>query len=217
MFAKDFITKEIPVLNLFDSSHYALSLMEDFKLKHLPLVADNVYLQLVAEKDLLISSDDLQMKNLNFVMSPVYVSPDAHVLEVVSLMTRHGLSLVPVVEEKQYRGVVLRDRVVDVLSEMTGAESTGSIIMLELVKEDYSISDISRIVESNRAHILSLLSRMCNEKIYISLKLDLEDPSPVIRSFERFNYSVLSYSVGNNIIDEQFQQRMNEVLYYMNL
>jgi len=41
MLVKDFITKEIPVLKSFDTAEYALALMEDFKLKHLPLLSDS--------------------------------------------------------------------------------------------------------------------------------------------------------------------------------
>ena len=53
MLVKDFITKEIPVLKNFDTAEYALALMEDFKLKHLPLLSDSAYEGLVSEKDLL--------------------------------------------------------------------------------------------------------------------------------------------------------------------
>ena len=41
MLVKDFITKEIPVLKSFDTGEYALTLMDDYKLKHLPVVSDN--------------------------------------------------------------------------------------------------------------------------------------------------------------------------------
>jgi len=52
MLAKDFITKEIPVLKSFDTGEYALSLMDEYKLRHLLLVIDGVYQSLVSEKDL---------------------------------------------------------------------------------------------------------------------------------------------------------------------
>ena len=57
MLVKDFITKELPVLKSFDTAEYALALMEDFKLKHLPLLSDSAYQCLVSEKDLLALPD----------------------------------------------------------------------------------------------------------------------------------------------------------------
>ena len=36
MLVKDFITKEIPVLKSSDKGKYALELMDDYKVRHLP-------------------------------------------------------------------------------------------------------------------------------------------------------------------------------------
>ena len=53
MLVKDFITKEIPVLKSFDTGEYALTLMDDYKLKHLPVVSDNsfYYKGIISEKN----------------------------------------------------------------------------------------------------------------------------------------------------------------------
>lgn len=50
MLVKDFITKELPVLKSFDTGEYALALMDDFKLKHLPLLSEGIYRCLISEK-----------------------------------------------------------------------------------------------------------------------------------------------------------------------
>jgi len=54
-------------------------------------------------------------------------------------------------------------------------------------------------------------------KILLLLKIDLEDASPVIRSFERFNYTVLYYFMKQGMIDDMLQQRVNELFFYMNI
>ena len=54
MLVKDFITKEIPVLKDYDTVEYALNLMDELKVKQLPLVTGNgLYRGLVEEKALL--------------------------------------------------------------------------------------------------------------------------------------------------------------------
>ena len=50
MLVKDFITKDIPVLKSFDTAEYGLGLMDDFKLKHLPLIEDGLYRCLVSKR-----------------------------------------------------------------------------------------------------------------------------------------------------------------------
>lgn len=81
------------------------------------------------------------------------------------------------------------------------------------------MTDIARLVEANNAHLLSLLSHTdkATGRLHLIIKIDLEDASPVIRSFERFNYTVLYYFMGKGMVDDLLQQRMEELVYYMNI
>ena len=81
------------------------------------------------------------------------------------------------------------------------------------------MTDIARLVETNQAHVLNLFSYM-NQKtgrLHLMIKIDLEDASPVIRSFERFNYNVLYYSMEKGMIDDLLEQRMIELVHYLNI
>ena len=78
MLVKDFITEELPVLKSYDTSKYALALMDDYKLRHLPWVDDNLYRGLVSEKELL-ASPNLSLASGNFVFPPLSVREDASV------------------------------------------------------------------------------------------------------------------------------------------
>ncbi|MDF9831703.1 CBS domain-containing protein [Parabacteroides sp. PF5-6] len=216
---KDFITKEIPVLKSFDTAEYALALMEDFKTAHLPLVNENIYQSLVAEKDLLLMPRLSEPIGEPIPFAPaIRKNTSLHV--ALNLMTRYRLHLLPVVDaEGQYLGAITREKMLDALAEFCSADAAGSVIVLEMFPQDYTLSDIARIVESNNAHILNLLSLTDKDtgRLSITLKIDLEDASPVIRSFERFNYTVLFHYMEEGIVDEILQHRMEELLYYMNM
>ena len=54
-------------------------------------------------------------------------------------------------------------------------------------------------------------------RLHLIIKIDLEDVSPLIRSFERFNYTVLYYVMEKGIVDDLLQQRMEELVRYMNI
>ena len=189
MLVKDFITKEIPVLKSFDTAEYALALMEDFKLKHLPLLSDSAYQCLVSEKDLLALPDPSATIGEPVLFAPA-ISENRHLHEALAMITRYGLSLLPVVSvDGTYLGAITRDRLVDALSELCNA------------------------------HVLNLLSHQDKDtgRLLITLKIDLEDASPVIRSFERFNYTVLYHFMEKGMVDDMLRQRMNELLHYMNM
>lgn len=219
MLAKDFITKELPVLKSFDTVEYALGLMDDFKLKHLPLLKDGIYQCLISEKDL-----HMRIEPTDEIGEPVLFAPsikdNSHLHEAMALLTRYQLSILPVINiDGVYLGAITREKLVDILTEFCSAEAIGSLIVLELLPQDYTLTDIARIIESNNAHVLSLLSHIdaASGRLHLIIKIDLEDASPVIRSFERFNYTVLYYFIEQGLVDDVLQQRMDELLHYINI
>lgn len=219
MLVKDFITKELPVLKCFDTGEYALALMDDFKLKHLPLLSEGVYRSLVSEKDLLVMPDLSAPIGDQSLFAPS-VLENTHVHEALALIARYQLSLLPIVTpEGEYRGVITRDKLIDILSELCSAETAGSVFVLEVMPQDYSLTDIARLIESNNAHVLNLMSYTDKDtgRIRLIVKIDLEDVSPVIRSFERFNYTVLYYFMEKGMVDDLLEQRMEELVRYMNI
>lgn len=219
MLVKDFITKEFPVLKSFDTGEYALALMDDFKLKHLPLLNENMYRCLVSEKDLLAMPNPAATIGDPVLLSPS-VQENTHIHEAMALITRYQLSLLPVVNtEGEYLGAITRDKLIDILSELCSAEAAGSVFVLELMPQDYSLTDIARLIEANNAHVLNLLSYTDKDtgRLHLIIKIDLEDASPVIRSFERFNYTVLYYFMEKGMVDDLLQQRMEELVHYMNI
>lgn len=219
MLVKDFLTKDIPVLKSFDTVEYGLGLMDDFKLKHLPLIEDGLYRCLVSEKELLSLSGSKSTVGEAVLFAPS-VTESNHLLEALALVARYKLSFLPVIlPSGEYVGGITSDGLLNAISDFTNAEAEGSIIMLEVLPLDYSLSDIARLVESNHSHIICMLSHTdkVTGRLLISIKIDLEDASPVIRSFERFNYTVLYYFMKKGMVDDLLEQRMSELMYYINM
>ena len=220
MLVKDFITKEIPVVKDYDTVGYAFRLMDELKLKQLPLVTgEGLYRGLVEEKGLL--EEPLSTMPLADVSRlEVSMQGDGSLHEALALMTRYGLSLLPVRSSGgRYVGAITQERLLEGLAEWCGADREGSVIVLELEARDYSLTELSRLVESNNAHVLSLLTHLDEQsgRWLVVLKIDLVDASPVLRSFERFNYVVRYHFMEQGVVDERLQRRMRELLYYINM
>lgn len=219
MLVKDFITKDIPVLKCSDTVEYGLALMDDLKVKHLPVLGEGTYRCLVSEKDLLALSDPAAQIGCPVFFAPA-VRKNSHLHEALALLTRYGLSLLPVVTpDGLYAGVITREKLLDALAELCNADAAGSVIVLEMMPQDYALSEIARLVEANNAHVMNLLSHTdpATGRLLLTIKIDLEDASPVIRSFERFNYTILYHFMEKGMVDDLLQQKMNELLYYMNM
>jgi PleD family two-component response regulator len=99
------------------------------------------------------------------------------------------------------------------------SESENSLIILEVALRDYTLTEIARIVESNNAHVtaLSVLSLSGGSELMVSLKLDVDDPTAILRSFERFSYNVIYYHMREGEVTDRQRERLDELMYYLEM
>lgn len=99
------------------------------------------------------------------------------------------------------------------------SDTENSMLIIEVPLIDYTLTDIARIVESNNAHVMNLfvLPIADGNTLLISIKLNLLDTSPVLMSFERFNYKVIYYRMKEGMVTDTHKERLDELLYYLNM
>lgn len=99
------------------------------------------------------------------------------------------------------------------------SDTENSLIVLDISLNDYTLTDIARIVESNGAHVMNLfvLPIADGNTLLISVKLSLLDLSSVLMSFERFDYKVVFYKMKEGVITDTHKARLDELLYYLNM
>ena len=98
-------------------------------------------------------------------------------------------------------------------------ENENSLIILEIPFEDYTLTEIARIVESNNVHVLNLsvMPVSGGTELLVSLKLDVDDLSAVLRSFERFNYRVVYYFMREGEVTDTQRERLDELMHYLEM
>ena len=189
---KELLTKEIPFLKPSDSGETALALMEEYKVSHLPLVDNGKYLCLVSERDAYrMESLDAQLGKAWYFAPAVKVT--GHLLEALERITPNQLSLIPVVNDNNdYLGVITQGKLLEAFALILGTGKSGAILIIEVPEQDYSVSEIARLVESNNAHIINLSSFASpNGNLYVAFKVNVEDAEPITRSLERFHYKLV--------------------------
>ena len=99
------------------------------------------------------------------------------------------------------------------------SEAENSLIILEIPLKDYTLTEIARIVESNNAHVmaLSVMPITGGSLLLVSLKLDVDDLTAVLRSFERFSYNVLYYFMREGEVTDTQKERLDELMYYLDM
>ncbi len=99
------------------------------------------------------------------------------------------------------------------------SDTENSLVVIEIPLIDYTLTDIARIVESNNARIMNvfILPVADGNTLILSIKLNLLDVSPVLMSLERFNYKVLHYEMKEGVVTENHRERLDELLYYLDM
>jgi predicted transcriptional regulator len=219
MFSKDILIKEISVLKPEDSGFHALNLMDELKVKHLPVVKDGVYICLLSEKDVFERSDqDASIENTCF-FAPC-VKDDSSILDALQVICINRLTLLPVVgENSEYLGAITLSSLAEGLNELCNASSKGALIAIEVNPQDCVLSQIIRLMEANNATVLNLFTFLVREtgKQILLFRIDLEDASPVLRSLERFNFQVKYYLQEQMLTDETQKKRLDELMFYLEM
>jgi acetoin utilization protein AcuB len=220
MHAIDLITNEIPPLRPDDTVARALDWMEEFKVSHLPVVQEQRLVGMVKDSVLVDRNDAKAL--VESIMERVevpYVRGGQHIYDVMKLMVERGLTVVPVLDMTgNYLGAVNEHMALRRLAEVTNMREPGSVVVLELNMNDYSLQEIARIVEGNDARVLSVYCHTIEEsaRLEVTLKINREDISDILQTFERFEYEVKTTFQGSRFNDD-LRGRFDELMRFINL
>lgn len=221
MLAKDLISDIVPPVKTSDTGNEAITLMEDYRISHLPIVNNRDFLGLVSDSDIFGMEDQNHALGSSALslFSP-FVYEYQHIYEVIELIARLKLTLVPVLNEgKEYLGAIIIHDLVQQFAHLTAADQPGGILVLNMTARDYSLSEIARLVEENDAKILSLYvsSGPDTTEIDVTIKLNVFDLSSIIRSFERYDYSIKASFRDDDKMETLYKDRFEEFMRYLNV
>jgi acetoin utilization protein AcuB len=220
MLTVELINQNIPRLHLQDTVGKALQLINDYKLTHLPVVADDKLLGLLSEEDLLDAEDDkvlIELLQDSFINA--YTADNVHFLTAVNVATQFETSVVPVVaEDRELLGVITTTDLLKAMGNFAGANEIGGIIMLEMERSQFAISEISRLVESNDANILHLNTMVHPETglLTVTLHLNKKEIAAIIATFERYEYDVI-YFFGDENFENEIHSNYRHLMTYLDI
>lgn len=215
MHASDLITNELLALKPTDPVALALERMEDGRVAHLPVVENGRLVGLLQGEGL--NERQAPKARAADVMERVevpFVRGAQHIYEVMRLMVERGLTVVPVLDmEGKYLGMINEHEALRRLAEVVNVREPGSVLVLEMNHNDYSLQEIARIVEGNDAKVLSVYCHTPPDSVRmeVTLKINREDISDVLQTFDRFDYQVKTTFQGSRLHDD-LRGRFDELM-----
>jgi CBS domain-containing protein len=221
MLAKDLISEVIPSLKTSDTGQTALNWMEIFRISHLPIVNNLDFLGLISDTDIYdMNQPEEPIGNHTLTLLKPYVTSDKHLFEVIGMAARLKLTVIPVLDEdSHYKGVITTNDLIRYLAGISSMDQRGGIIVLELIERDYSLSQIAQIIESNNVKVLSMYitSTPDSTRLEVTVKVNTNDLTSVIRTFERYNYDVKTWVTSDDSMDRFYSERFDLLMKYLNI
>ena len=219
MQANTLISSSIKSINPVEDGNTALKMMDQFRINHLAVVKDKYFLAVISDKEIMNwdSEYDSIEEHLTNLASP-HIKYNQHLFDIIEVLEKNNLSIVPVLDkENQYLGIITSRKLMYTIAKSATIQSAGGVIVLEMNQNDYSLTEIASIVESNNTKILSsyIISKPDSTDIEVTIKLNKQDITTIIKDFERREYHVsASYKEVENDVD--FLERYESLMRFLN-
>lgn len=221
MVAKDLINYMIPPLKSGDELEKARSWMDELRLSELPVADKGVFKGLISEDSILDSSYQASMvSDVSLTASGAVVKHDQHYYELLKTAYSLGVRMVAVNDQEgNYIGVVSVEDVVEAFANSSSIQTPGAILILSMSQRDYSLAEISQIVENDDAMILSSQVIPHNEdptQIQITIKINKEEVSHLSSILDARGFKVYK-SYSNLEVTENEQDRFDSFMRYLKI
>jgi predicted transcriptional regulator len=221
MLAAELIDPMLPALKPTDSVGQALDWMQEHRIGQLILVDQTDYQGIISEELLLdITDDERPLSNMMHLFEQVFAYEGQHLYEVLGLVMQHRMDVIAVLNEgREFIGTVSTSELLRQFAQELGVQEGGAVLMISLNERDYSMAEISRLVESNNVKIISSYFSSAAygmpDRSRLTLKLNRQNITAVISTLERFGYQIEA-AFANVPIESIDQDRLDSLLRYLN-
>ena len=220
MLIRELISQSVPVLHLHDKVFNALQLMNDLHVAHLVVEENDQFVGIVSEEHLLQAPDEtIEIRELNESFPLLFVRENDHFLKGLQLAVENRLSVVPVIgENKELIGVVSYRELLKQASEFMNVKDPGGLLVLEMDSNNYSFSEISRLVETNDAQITQLNTYTDPDTglMQVTVKINKKEISDIVATFQRYEYSI-KYYFGEELYENELRSNYDNLMNYLKI
>lgn len=196
MQAINYISSRLFPLKKTDTIQVALEILNENNVAFLPVVDEGKHLGYICTSDIM----DVKPKSKKIadyintaVAAKIY--SNQHLFEVVKVFSEVNSTVISVVDpNEEFVGIITAKDLIRHIASFNGFQEHGSILTLEMGMQDYSLSEIARLVEYNNAKIVNVYLDTDDKAhtLQVHLKLNTRDLKAIIATFERYNYKVLA-------------------------
>ncbi|KAB1157326.1 CBS domain-containing protein [Tenacibaculum aiptasiae] len=215
----DFILTDIKALTLKSTVKDAQKLCENLPITHIPIVESGKLIGCLPEADVQIIEDKSGLlSEYSYLLDLFYTNEKATLLDLIVLFADNDSNLIPVLnKEMNYIGYYELNDILDAFADSPFLHNESDTLIITKNKNDYSMSQIAQIVETNSGKLLGFyISSEGQDNVQITLKIISEEINEIIQTFRRYDYNVITQHEDDFYLEE-LKDRAAYLRKYLNM
>jgi len=217
--AKEIISNDILALRPDDNCAQAMTMMSIYHVSNLPVVEEDTLLGLVSEDQVTSTNPDNKISDFHLSQSYIFVSEDEHIFEILGKLAANKISVIPVLnKEEKYLGLITQEDLIKYYADTFSFKEPGSIVVIKISKGEYSLSEVSRVIEMEGATVLAsfVTSLPDNSSMLLTLKLNQLEISTILSALERYEYDIHA-TFAEDEYESDLKSRYDLLMTYLNV
>ena len=219
MIAREIVTTDILPLKPQDNAGQAMTMMSIYHIGDIPVVKDGELLGMVSEDDVSSVEPDKLISSFRLTQSYIFVSEDAHVFEILGKLAECKISVIPVLSKSEkYLGVITETSLIKYYADTYSFTEPGSIIVIKVGSREYSLSEMTRVIEMEGGKIMSsfITSLPSSDSLLVTLKIKQQEMNQILQALERYDYDIHA-TFAEEEYHSDLKNRYDMLMTYLNV
>ncbi|MBK0370292.1 CBS domain-containing protein [Flavobacterium agrisoli] len=214
----DYISNDFKAFNSQETIASVQDFLADLHFSHFPVMEEGVFIGSISADDIETFDSDKKIIDYKYTLDHFFARKNMIWLDVLEVFAKNHTNLIPILDEKNtYIGYYEIEDIMKFFHETPFLKEQGGIIIVKKGLLDYTMSEITQIVESNNARILGLfISEADAVTVEITIKISMGSINEIIQTFRRYDYEIISEHQEDNYL-KNLQERSDYLDKYLNI
>jgi len=215
---KNYITNDYKPIHSQEMIGAVKDFFEELNFSHFPIIEEEIFIGSIAADDIETFDNDKKISDYKYALEHFFARTNMIWLDVLEVFSKNHTNLVPILDENnKYVGYYEIEDVFKFFQETTFLKEQGALLIVKKTITDYSMSQITQIIESNNGKILGLfISNTDANSVEVTIKINVGAINEIIQTFRRYNYEIISEHNEDNYINN-LKERSDYLDKYLNI
>ncbi|GAB4316093.1 MAG: hypothetical protein Kow00127_07430 [Bacteroidales bacterium] len=222
MNVRKIISETIAPVRVEQSGTDALYYLDENHLTDIPLVDRTKLIGTISETDIYTLADpDKPLKDqIPAGLKRQYVVDGQHITDALQVMASERIFVLPVLDaDENFIGCLTGTDLIVHMGRFMALDLQGAILVLEISRHDWVLSQIAQIAESLDIRILDVILTPKNDTnlVEVTIKVNTFEIQTLIQELNRYNYIVKATYTRSEKMRDDLRDRYDALMKYLNI